>query len=144
MGLSVSGRGQRGTNHFFVSEHHARAAANQCLPRAIAKRGGPQKITLDGYAASHEAVGERQEEGGLPAELTVRTSKYLNNLIEQDQRKVKQRGRPLLGFTRCDYAAVTLAGIELIPQLKKKQFAVSVLCPAHTRTPKVWEAVLAA
>jgi hypothetical protein len=28
------------------------------LQQAIEKRGIPQKITLDGYAASHAAVGE--------------------------------------------------------------------------------------
>jgi hypothetical protein len=50
----------------------------------------------------------------------------------------------MLGFQRFDYAAITLAGIELIHQVKKQQFDVSVLCPTHTRTPKVWEVVLAA
>lgn len=132
------------TVDFFLSEHRDRAAAKQFLQQAIDKRGVPQKITLDGYAASHEAVRKLQEEGVLPAELTVRTSKYLNNLIEQDHRKVKQRVRPMLGFKCFAYAAVTLAGIELIHQIKKKQFDVSVLCPTLTRTPKVWEAVLAA
>jgi len=50
----------------------------------------------------------------------------------------------MLGFKRFDHAAITLAGIELVHQIKKKQFDVSVLCPTHTRTPTVWEAVLAA
>ncbi len=120
------------------------AAAKQFLQQAIEKRGIPQKITLDGSAASHEAVGELQREGFLPAELTLRTSKYLNNLIAQDHRRVKQRVRPMLGFKRFDYAAVTLAGIELVHQIKKKQFDVSALCLAHTRTPQLWETVLAA
>ena len=125
------------TIEFFLSAHRNLAAAKQFLPQALEKRGVPQKITLDGYAASHEAVGKLQEEGVLPAELTVRTSKCLNNLIEQDHRKLKQRVRPMRGFKRFDYAAVTLASIELVHQIKKKQFDVSVLCPTHTRTPKV-------
>jgi len=70
------------TIDFFLSEHRDMAAAKQFLQQASEKRGYPQKITLDGYAASREAVGELQKEGVLPAELTVRTSKYLNNLIE--------------------------------------------------------------
>ena len=37
----------------------------------------------------------------------------LNNLIEQDHRRVKQRIRPMLGFKRFDNAAVTISGIEL-------------------------------
>ena len=127
-----------------MSKYRDIAAAKQFLQQAIEKRGVPQKITLDGYAASHEAVGELQEEGVLPTELTVRTSKYLNNLIEQDHRKVKQRVRPMLGFKRFDYAAVTLAGIELIHQIKKSQFDISGLCTPRARIPQVWEAVLAA
>jgi transposase-like protein len=132
------------TIDFFLSEHRDRAAAKQFLQQAIEKRGIPQKITLDGYAASHEAVDELQREGILPAKLTVRTSKYLNNVIEQDHRRVKQRVRPMLGFKRFDSAAVTLAGIELIHQIKKQQFDLSTLCPAHIRTSQMWRAVLAA
>ena len=70
------------TIDFFLSAHRDRAAAEQFLQRAIEKRGSPEKLTLDGYAASHEAVKELQKEGVLSAELIVRTSKYLNNLIE--------------------------------------------------------------
>jgi len=70
------------TVDFFLSERRDMTAAKRFLQQAIAKRGVPQKITLDGYAASHEAVGELQKEGVLPANLIVRTSKYLNNLIE--------------------------------------------------------------
>jgi len=114
------------------------------LQRAIEKRGLPEKLTLDGYAASPEAVKELQKEGVLSAELRVRTSKYVNNLIEQDHRRVKQRVRPMLGFQRFEYAAVTLAGIALIHQIEKGQFNVLTLCPGGTRTPQVWEAVLAA
>ena len=39
-------------------------------------------ITLDGYAASHRAVRELKADGLLPAETKLRSSKYLNNLIE--------------------------------------------------------------
>ncbi len=132
------------TIDFFLSKHRDRAAAKQFLRQAIAKRGIPQKLTLDGYAASHEAIGELQREGILPAALTVRTSKYLNNLVEQDHRRVKQRVRPMLGFKDFAHASITLTGIELVHQIKKQQFDVSPLCPAHTRMPQVWEAVLAA
>jgi transposase-like protein len=74
----------------------------------------------------------------------MRTNRYLNNVIEQDHRTVKQRVRPMLGFKRFDHAAITLAGIELIHQIKKKQFDVSALCAPQTQAPQLWEAVLAA
>jgi transposase-like protein len=132
------------TIDFFLSEQRDIAAAKQFLQQAIEKRGVPQKITLDGYAASHVAVAALQEEAILPTGLIVRTNRYLNNVIEQDHRRVKQRVRPMLGFKRFAHAAITISGIELVHQIKKGQFDISMLCAPLTRTPQVWEAVLAA
>ena len=132
------------TVDFFLSEYRDIAAAKRFFAQAIKKRGIPQKITLDGYAASQVAVSELQEEGILPAKLLVRTNRYLNNLIEQDHRRVKQRVRSMLGFKRFGYAAITISGIELVHQIKKKQFDISALCSPQTRTPRVWEVILAA
>ena len=125
------------TVDFFLSEHRDIAAAKRFFAQAIEKRGVPQKITLDGYAASHVAVGELQEEGILPTTLLVRTNRYLNNMIEQDHRRVKQRVRPMLGFERFDHAALTISGIELVHQIKKGQFDISVLCHPQTRPPQI-------
>ncbi len=129
---------------FLLSARRDIAAAKHFFEQAIEKRGVPEKITLDGYAASHQAVAELQHDGKLPQHLTVRTNRYLNNLIEQDHRRVKQRVRPMLGFKRFDHAAVTIAGVELAHQIKKCQFDLSALCSPEARAPQVWEAVLAA
>jgi transposase-like protein len=67
-------------------------------------------ITLDGCAASHQAVAKLKEVGTLPQRGCVRSSKYLNNLIEQDHRRIKQRIWPMLGFKRLETAAVTIRG----------------------------------
>jgi len=40
-------------------------------------------------------VAELNSNGELPKRVPVRTSKHLNNLIEQDHRRVKQRLRPM-------------------------------------------------
>jgi len=63
-----------------------------------------------------------KETGELSRRVRVRSSQYLNNLIEQDHRRVKQRVRPMLGFKRFDNAAVTISGIELAEKIKKGQF----------------------
>ena len=55
----------------------------------------------------------------LPINVLVRTSKYLNNLIEQDHRRVKQRVYPMMGFKRFETAAITISGIELIHRIRK-------------------------
>lgn len=48
----------------------------------------------------------------LPADTTLRSSKYLNNLIEQDHRGVKSRIAPMLGFRRFNTTAVTMQGLN--------------------------------
>ena len=58
-------------------------------------------------------------DGELPCRVQVRSSRYLNNLIEQDHRRVKQRISSILGFKRFDTAVVTISGIELAEKIKK-------------------------
>ena len=104
----------------------------------------PTKITLDAYAASHRAVREMKETGELPQRIEVRSNRYLNHLIEQDHRRVKQRIRPMLGFKRFDHAVVTISGIELAEKIKKGQFKISKLGGAKATLSELWNAALAA
>lgn len=53
--------------------------------------------------------------------IRVRSSKYLNNRIEQDHRRVKRRARPMLGFKLFSSAAVTLSGVEMVHMMRKRQ-----------------------
>ena len=46
---------------------------------------------------------------------------YLNNRIEQDHRRIKRRIRSMLGFKSLSSAAVTLAGIEMVHMMRKRQ-----------------------
>lgn len=61
---------------------------------------------------------------GKPEEetMTVRQSKYLNNLVEQDHRNIKRRTRPMLGFKSFRRAQTILAGIELIHMIRKGKY----------------------
>jgi IS6 family transposase len=99
---------------------------------------------LDGYAASHRAVRDMQAGGQLPADTTLRSSKYLNNLIEQDHRGVKLRIDPMLGFKRFETAAITISGIELLHRIHKGQFNLRRLRLKARSAPAIWNAVLAA
>jgi transposase-like protein len=54
--------------------------------------------------------------------ITARQSKYLNNLIEQDHRNIKQRTRLMLGFKSFRRAKTIFAGIELIHMIRKGQY----------------------
>jgi transposase-like protein len=134
---------QGNTVDFLLSEHRDIAAAKLFFKKAIGQRGAPEKITLDGYAATHTAVQELKGSQILPTKVCVRTSKYLNNLIEQDHRRVKQRVYPMLGFKRFDNASITISGIELAHKIKKGQFDISILGVDEVGVPEVWEAVMA-
>ena len=67
----------------------------------------------------------------------------MNNVVEQDHRRIKQRVRPMLGFKRFETAAVTIRGI-LAEKIKKQQFNLKPLTEKATTTPEIWAAVLAA
>jgi transposase-like protein len=132
------------TVDFFLSRKRDVNAAKSFLRRAMNNTRKPAKITLDAYAASHRAVREMKEEGELPRRVKVRSSQYLNNLIEQDHRRVKQRIRPMLGFKRFDHAVVTISGIELAEKIKKGQFKTDKLGGAEATMSELWNAALAA
>ena len=54
--------------------------------------------------------------------VKLRTSAYLNNIVEQDHRAIKRRCAAMAGFKSFENAAVTIAGIELAHRIRKRQF----------------------
>src|SRR5437016_2640524 len=132
------------TVDFFLSRNRDVNAAKTFLRSAMKNTRPPTKITLDAYAASHRAVREMKETGDLSQRVRVRSSQYLNNLIEQDHRRVKQRIRPMLGFKRFEKAAVTISGIELAEKIKKGQFKTGKLGGRRATKSELWSAALAA
>ena len=128
---------------FFLSRNRDVNAAKTFLRNAIKNRRTPTKITLDADAASHRAVREMKEAGELPRRVRVRSSQYLNNVIEQNHRRVRQRIRPMLGFKRFDHAVVTISGIELAEKIKKGQFKTGKLGGWSATMSELWNAALA-
>ena len=121
------------------------AAAKAFFRRAFKSQGRlPQKITLDGYQASHRAAREILGEHQRGKRTKIRSSKYLNNLIEQDHRSIKLRLGPMLGLKRFRSASITIAGIELMHRIRKGQFKLGKLRIKDKRAPEIWNAVLAA
>ena len=74
------------TVDFYLSRQRDVNAAKAFLRKAMKGQRVPAKIPLDAFAASHRAVAELKDSCELRKRVIVRSSKYLNNLIEQDHR----------------------------------------------------------
>ena len=74
--------------------------------------------------------------------MKIRSCQYLNNIVEQDHRRVKFRLQPMLGFQRYYNARRIIAGIELAQKIHKEQFEIPALFRANAA--RVWRRVLAA
>ncbi len=113
------------------------AAAKAFFRRAFKSQGRlPRALTLDGYQASHRAAREVLGEHQRGARTKIRSSKYLNNLIEQDRRSIKLRLYPMLGLKRFRSASITIAGIELIIGSGKVSSDSASLASKAKRPPK--------
>lgn len=79
-------------------------------------------MTIDKSGANTAALATLN--AGTPDEktITIRQSKYLNNLVEQDHRNIKRRTRPMLGFKSFRRAQTLLAGIEVLHMIRKGQY----------------------
>jgi transposase-like protein len=106
------GRGIAAAMAFF------RRALASCAPR------WPRKITLDGHIPSQSGLRRLRREDYRWKYVLVRKCHYLNNLVEQDHRAIKGRCQPMLGFKSYRTAALTLAGLELVHRIRKRQFKI--------------------
>jgi transposase-like protein len=121
------------------------ASAKAFFRRAFKNQGRPPRaITLDGYQASHRAAREILGQHRRGKRTKIRSSKYLNNLIEQDHRSIKLRLGPMLGLKRFRCATITIAGIELMHRIRKGQFKLGKLRIKNKTAPEIWNAVLTA
>jgi putative transposase len=84
------------TIDFLLTEHRDTAAALRFLKKAIRRHGLPETITIDGNDANEAAIKRYNEEHGTA--IAIRQGKYLNNVVEQDHRGVKDPRRKRRGF----------------------------------------------
>ena len=77
----------------------------------------PEKVTIDKSGANAAGITAYNAEAGAAVE--VRQRKYLNNIVEQDHRFVKQKVCAALGFKTFYTAKATLMGVELVHMIRK-------------------------
>jgi transposase-like protein len=118
---AVDSRGQ--TIDFLLSAKRDAEAAKRFFRKALGQPHtvNPRTITVDKNPAYPCAVEQMKEDGELWRRSRLRQVKYLNNIVEQDHRRLKRLVRPGLGFGRFWTARRTLAGYEAMGMMRKGQ-----------------------
>jgi transposase-like protein len=121
---AVDERGKTVESH--LSRTRDMAAAKAFFRKALKRHGQPRTITLDGFEPSHAALrrmGMRNEFNfRWENPVKIRSCQYLNNIVEQDHRRIKARVQPMLGFKKFYNARRVLIGIEFMQKFHKGQY----------------------
>lgn len=116
-----------------------RRPRSRTLRSRIRLRSSENKASILFRARRAIALGGLRFKGrGRTAQTGVlRSCKYLNNLIEQDHRRTKQRLRPMSGLKNFRTARVLIDGIELAKRIKKGQFKIGKLGGSAATMPEI-------
>ncbi|MBB4000275.1 IS6 family transposase [Aureimonas pseudogalii] len=117
--------GDRGeTLDFQLSQKRTTKAAKRFLVKALNRspHNRPSVISTDKNPAYNEAIASLRREGRLAATCQHRQIKYLNNRLESDHGKLKQRIRPVRGFQSQKTAHNAIRGFETMRMFRKGQF----------------------
>ena len=121
---AVDERGRTVESH--LSRTRDISAAKAFFRKALKRHGQPRTITLDGFEPTHSALrrmGMRNEFNfRWQNPVKIRSCQYLNNVVEQDHRRVKSRVQPMLGFKKFYNARRVIIGIEFAQKVHKDQF----------------------
>ncbi len=110
------------TIDFYLSKTRDRKAAKKFLKNMheLERTSEPRVVNVDRNPAYPAAFSELQL-SGLFKETDLRKSKYLNNIIEQDHRRVKWKNRHAMGYASFETAKQTMRGIEAMHMTFKGQ-----------------------
>ncbi|MFC1659177.1 IS6 family transposase [Pseudomonadota bacterium] len=111
------------TIDFLVRKRRDKAAAKAFFEKAIRNNGKPTKVNIDKSGPNTYALSDLNEEykANNEDEIEIRQNKYLNNRVEGDHRFIKKIIRPMLGFKLLASTKATIAGIEMVHMIRKKQ-----------------------
>ncbi|HYX37898.1 MAG TPA: IS6 family transposase, partial [Oligoflexus sp.] len=96
------------TVDYLLTAKRDRKAAKRFLCKAVKSNDEPIKINIDKSGANTAGINDYNDDAG--ADIEIRQNKYLNNIIEQDHRPIKQLCRATLGFGRFRTARITIGG----------------------------------
>ncbi|MBL4653527.1 MAG: IS6 family transposase [Flavobacteriales bacterium] len=109
------------TIDFLLTKRRMKGSAQESLYKAIRNNGKPRVINIDKSGANFMAVRTVNQRNFWKKNIKIRQCKYLNNIVEQDNRTVKRRIYITTGFKEFESAQRTLTGIEIINIIRKDQ-----------------------
>jgi len=111
------------TIDFWLSRKRDTKAARKFFRKALRSphNSSPRVITTDKYAATIKTIKNEINNGRLDPKTKHRSSKYMNNIIEQDHRNIKRITDNMLGFKHFRSACSTIQGIEAMSMIRKGQ-----------------------
>ena len=114
---------------YYLSPKRDEAAAKAFLNKAISQNGLPSKVVIDGSKSNYAAIDSMNVQLWLTGYfmlslVEILDIKYLNNIVEQSHRWVKQKTRQALGWKSMEGALVSLHGREIWTMLKQDQIDV--------------------
>ena len=118
---AVDSRGK--TIDFLLSSKRDAAAARRFFRKALKQPHTvrPRTITVDKNPAYPSASKSMKKAGELSRFARLRQVKYLNNIVEQDHRRIKRLVRPGLGFKSMSTARQIICGYEIFAMIRKGQ-----------------------
>ena len=107
------------TVDFYLSKTRDTEAAKRFFSKAMKQNGCPYIVTSDKNPAYPAAIDELKHEGKLPGKVVLRQVKYLNNIVEQDHRRIKRKARHAMGYFSYETANNTIGGFEIMQMIFK-------------------------
>ncbi len=109
------------TVDFLLTKRRQKMSAQKFFNKAIGNNGKPRVINIDKSGSNNSAILTVNKRTLSSKKIKIRKVKYLNNIIEQDHRRIKRRIRIMTGFKEFESAQRTLSGIEVVSIIKKDQ-----------------------
>jgi putative transposase len=113
------------TVDFLLTKRRQKMSAQKFFNKAIENNGDPRVVNIDKSGSNKSALWALNKRSLRFKKIKVRQCKYLNNIVEQDHRRVKRRIVNYTGFKEFESAQRTLAGIEVVNVILKNQIRYS-------------------